>query len=58
MNGHELGQLEAAIAGAASEMVRFFAEAHDEPLPRREDWKTARPFAHPIYWGGFIMTGR
>ena len=58
VNGHELGQLEAAIAGAASEMVRFFAEAHDEPLPRREDWKTARPFAHPIYWGGFIMTGR
>jgi len=23
----------------------------------RDDGTTARPFAHPIYWGGFVFTG-
>ena len=23
----------------------------------QDDAATARPFAHPIYWGGFVYTG-
>ena len=58
VNAHELSQLEAAIAGATSEMVRFFSNTDDERQPRPEDWNREQPFAHPIYWGGFILMGR
>jgi CHAT domain-containing protein/tetratricopeptide (TPR) repeat protein len=56
-------QLEAAIAGAGVELVRFFNVAaanrySDQPPFERAGEEPTRPFAHPIYWGGFVLTGR
>jgi CHAT domain-containing protein len=59
----ETRQLEQALAGVAGEAVRFFdvagagisgggGAAGGEP-PLRQD----RPFAHPVYWGAFVVTG-
>jgi CHAT domain-containing protein/tetratricopeptide (TPR) repeat protein len=57
-------QLQAAVEGAGAELARFFdlAAAHrynerppDERVGEEPD---RRPFAHPIYWGGFVLTGR
>jgi CHAT domain-containing protein len=62
-----LRSLEGALEGAAAEMDRFFAAAAVEkdgagapPSSRpRDKSEPGRPFfAHPIYWGGFVMTGR
>jgi CHAT domain-containing protein/tetratricopeptide (TPR) repeat protein len=58
-----IGRLQAAIAGAGAELVRFFNVAatdqhSDRSLAARSGEQPARPFAHPIYWAGFVLTGR
>jgi CHAT domain-containing protein len=60
--------LERVVLGAATEAVRFFDVAHAEtpvstgagcqmPGPVDGGSGSDRPFAHPVYWGGFIITG-
>ena len=56
-----LHPLEAGIDTAAQEQDRFFKPAADKPPPAaggKEGDEPGRPFAHPIYWGGFVMTGQ
>jgi len=52
---------------AVLEQARFFAFATpdkpvtDKPPPaagRKKADQPARPFAHPIFWGGFVITGQ
>jgi CHAT domain-containing protein len=58
----QVQQMKAAIAGAgdASQGLRFFDGASappTEPAKRDRDSDSERPFAHPVYWGGFILNG-
>jgi CHAT domain-containing protein/tetratricopeptide (TPR) repeat protein len=47
-------QVELALDNVALEAVRFF---HDAPPRTGVTLGSERPFAHPIYWGGFVLTG-
>jgi len=59
-------QLEAAIDGEVQDQVRSFSpaaqgkpDARCRRRPRRKGLgMPAKPFAHPVYWGGFVLTGR
>jgi CHAT domain-containing protein len=56
-------QLLATIDGAGVEVARFFdvAVANKDGNGSSRGWTSDepfRPFAHPIYWGGFVLTGR
>jgi CHAT domain-containing protein len=47
-------RLELALDGAAVQAVRFF---HDVSPRAATSSGSERPFEHPIYWGGFVLTG-
>jgi CHAT domain-containing protein len=58
-----LRRLEAAVEDTA-EQVRFLAPSQatsptgrPPPGAARIDGEPFRPFAHPIYWGGYVVTG-
>jgi CHAT domain-containing protein len=68
LSTHHARLLELALAGAAGEGVRFFDIAAPEVVPdsgadgggpvrAADDSRSERPFAHPVYWGGFVITG-
>jgi CHAT domain-containing protein/tetratricopeptide (TPR) repeat protein len=44
------------LQSAALESVRFFAAASGG-VPIGDGPLSERPYAHPIYWGGFVLTG-
>jgi CHAT domain-containing protein/tetratricopeptide (TPR) repeat protein len=66
LSSEAVRQLGAATSGAAREQLRFFAQSlADNPAGRpplegtaEDGGEPSRPFAHPIYWGGFVLTGQ
>jgi CHAT domain-containing protein len=68
LSTHHTRQLELALAGAAGDGVRFFDIAGPEivadsgadggtPVRPADSSRSECPFAHPVYWGGFVITG-
>ena len=66
LRAHQTRQLERAFGAASAGAASFFGAAKAE-MAEGSDWACGpsardgpgrdRPFAHPVYWGGFIITG-
>jgi len=59
LDAEEARKMKAALEGAddSAEVVRFPRGATGEPAHDSPDSGSERPYAHPVYWGGFILHG-
>jgi CHAT domain-containing protein len=59
LDAEEARRIQAALAGAdeSADAVRFPRGAMSGPASDSHDPGSERPYAHPVYWGGFILHG-
>ena len=57
LSAQEARKLVRALTRAMGEAVRFFHVAGQGPVNEDGCEVPNQPFAHPVYWGGFVITG-